>query len=271
MEFEFSQGFEPGGFRSVAGRVLIPALLFVAGDYPDKGVTITEAHLDEVITRFNAGPRVVPVKAEHFDSPLDPFGEVVALHRNGPNLFGMLAFSEGIAQHIAQRGAKNVSVAFHRESGEGGAVAFSLKECSLVFTPRVAGASLLSPEQIGQKMAAFRAAGKVTPAMEGPLSRLLASPPATVTFSDGTPGELDIAAEAEALVNALPVSAPRVSQIPPSFYPDALRASLGGGSHVVPAPAVSAPPAELANIAGKLGVPVEKVVAQFKAEGGRRS
>ena len=263
MELEFSQGFEPGGFRSVAGRVLIPALLFVAGDYPDKGVTITEAHLDDLIARFNAGPRVAPVKAEHFDSPLDPFGEVVALHRNGPNLFGMLAFSEGIAQHIAQRGAKNLSVALCRESAEGGALAFSLKECSLVFTPRVAGASLLSPEQIGQKMAAFRAAGKVTPAMEGPLARLLASPPAAVTFSDGSAGEVDIAAEAEALVNALPVTAPRASQIPASFYPAGAAPS---GGYAVPGPSASAPPTELANIAGKLGVSVEKVVAQFKAD-----
>ena len=43
------------------------AKLFEAGDYPDRSVTITEADLDNIISKSNE----IPVKIEHTDTALD--------------------------------------------------------------------------------------------------------------------------------------------------------------------------------------------------------
>jgi hypothetical protein len=196
----------PAQVAAAGGKVRVPALLFTAGEYPDKGVTITEEDLDSVLARFQAGgQKPVPVKAEHLDTPLDPFGEVVALHRDGPNLYGMLVFSEGVYGHITERGVRNLSVALVRD-GEG----FALKETSLVFQGRVPGAGFLTPAQVAQKVAAFRVAGKITPAMEPHVSKLL-SAPSVIAFSDaaGQAATLDVAGTVADLLGALPVVQPR--------------------------------------------------------------
>ena len=261
MEIEFNAGFAPGAPVPSGGRVRIPSLLFVAGEYPDKGVTVTIADLDSLITRFQAAGSPVPVKAEHFDSPLDPLGEVVALHREGDNLFGMLVFSEGVASHIQERAARNLSVALMRDE-----TGYSLKEVSLVFTGRVPGAKLLTPEQIQRKLADFRAAGKVTPAMEPSVTRLLSATPSVVTFADGSAVEIDIAAEIGQLLSALPILAPSGGQVP------AIVAAWNAGSSAGSAPAIPSPisqgnpPSEYLNLAAKLGLSAEKATAQFKAE-----
>ena len=257
-ELVFSARFAEGAatLHPVGGRVRIPALLFVAGEYPDKGVTITEDDLDALIGRFNAARTALPVKAEHFDSPLDPLGEIVALHREGANLFGMLAFSEGVARHIAERGAQNLSVALFREpDGQG----FSLQEVSLVFRARVPGASLLSPSQAQEKLAQFRLLGKITPAMEGPLMRLL-SVPSVLTFADGA--TLNVAAETEALLKAFPILAPRGGQIPAAGA--AQRSPFVSAPVPSPYAAATTAPAELTNICARLGVAAEKAMAHWK-------
>jgi len=129
------------------------ALLFRAGDYPDKNVTVTIADLDLIVARFAqdrvavaGGAIVAPVKAEHRDSALDPLGETVALYRRGDALYGLLTFGRGMDAHLQERGAMALSVALVREpEARGGG--FRLKEVSVVLTPRVAGAGFVAEEE----------------------------------------------------------------------------------------------------------------------------
>lgn len=250
---------ESEGSGATNGKTLIPALLFVAGDYPDRGVSLTEADLDALIARFEAdrekGGGVTPVKAEHLDTPLDPIGEVISLRREGPNLYGTLAFSEGVARHLAERGAHNLSVALRREP-DGAGTRFSLREVSLVFKGRVPGAGLLNRIRAQEKLATFKAAGKVTPAMEEPLLRLL-SVPSEVTFADGAALGVDVAAETAILLAALPALAPRGGQIPAFFAPSAAVPRTAAA-----APYAAAPP-ELESICRRLGVATEKAMKRL--------
>jgi hypothetical protein len=202
---------------SATATVNRPVKLFEAGDYPDKNVTITEADLDSIVSHFNtasAAGKYPPVKTEHTSTPLDPLGEVVALHRSGKELYGVLAFSPGIHSHIADRNVSNVSIGLIREAGPDGQAVTKLTECSLVFAARVPGAGFLSPEQVASKLATFTAQGKITPAMAPSVAKLLAAPQ-SVQFSDGS--ALSVAAEVEALLNALPVVQHRGGAVPVTF------------------------------------------------------
>ena len=232
-------------FQDGGQRIHRPARLFVAGDYPDKGCQVTEGDLDAIVARFYDSGGSVPVKAEHIDSPLDPFGEVVGLYRRGPELFGMLCFSPGVHEHIEARGACNLSVALTREPEENGG-GFRLTETSLVFRGRVPGACFLTPDQVAAKMSEFRAQGKVTPAMEPHAIRLL-SAPRGATFSDG--GDLDVAGETLSLIAALPVVQPRTGM--------ALPRTFG-------APARPEPSAATRMMAERLGIDPARVAAQLK-------
>jgi hypothetical protein len=191
--------------QPMGGKVLVPCQLFKAGPYPDKGVTITTSDLDGLMLRFNTKQQQVPIRVEHIETPLDPLGHVVALHREGDILFGTLAFPVGLYSHIQERNADKVSVGLHVVEDEHGK-GYELHETSLVFTPRVPGAGFLSPEQIAVKLSALRQGGKLTPAMESPASRLFALP-GTVNFSDGSASEL--AAALDALFASMPVVQPR--------------------------------------------------------------
>ena len=55
------------------------AKLLEVGAYPDKGLTVTEADLDGIVSRFSADG--APVKVEHMDMPLDPLGRVQRILR----------------------------------------------------------------------------------------------------------------------------------------------------------------------------------------------
>ncbi len=144
-----------GGGDDATALVSRRALLFRAGDYPDKNVTVTVADLDLLVARFaedqarsaraGAAGRTVPVKAEHRDSALDPLGETVAVYRQGDALYGLLQFGRGMDAHLRERGALNLSVALLREPDERGG-GFRLKEVSVVLAPRVAGAGFLSSD-----------------------------------------------------------------------------------------------------------------------------
>lgn len=200
------------GVPAQRGRVRVPALLFRAGSYPDKGVRITREELAALAAAFNAAGTPVPVKAEHLDSPLDPLGEVVLLHLEGEELFGVLTFSEGIYRHLEERGARNLSVKLLRdESG------LALAETSIVFAARVPGAGFLTTEEVRGKLAQFRAAGKVTPAME-PHLRTLLSAPLSVQFSDGS--TVSVADAVEDLFAAMPPVQPRGFGIVPLSLPE---------------------------------------------------
>ncbi len=234
-----------GEVAPASRSVLLPALLFEAGEYPDKGVHVTEGDLQTLATRFEqaqTGGRVFPVKAEHTDTPLDPLGEVMALFVRGGKeggtgrLYGVLAFSPGMATHLNERGARHLSVALLRRSeADGGG--FDLKEVSVVQTPRVREAGFLPPvseqavqvatnaiqashaEWIAKTLARLRMAGKVTPAMEEPLTRLLswhARDLADLGFS-GNDSHANVPSPVAAWVVALLESAPVVQARQPAL------------------------------------------------------
>ncbi len=187
-----------------------PAKLFEAGAYPDKNLEVSESDLDGIIARFNAaraeGAPAVPVKVEHVDTPLDPLAEVVALHRRGRELFGMVAVPADVDALLRRRGIESLSVGLSREP-------LALREVSIVARPRVADAAFL-PARGQERLARWQQEGKVTPATHEPALALL-SAAAPVTFAGGQ--TLDVAETFERFLRALPVVQPRGAQVPAGF------------------------------------------------------
>lgn len=107
------------------------AKIFEAGEYPDRGISISEEDLDAVIESFVE----VPVKVEHVDSPLDPLGAVKSVWRKGKELFARLAFPKDLATFLERRGVRKLSVAFNKDP-------LRLAEVSLVLNPRVPSAAM---------------------------------------------------------------------------------------------------------------------------------
>jgi hypothetical protein len=62
------------------------AKLFEAGEYPDKGLTVTEEQLSLLASSFSAP---VPVLVEHGESPLE-LGHLCQVEALGPELFGTI-------------------------------------------------------------------------------------------------------------------------------------------------------------------------------------
>jgi len=186
------KGEEKAGEERHAERA---ARLLEAGDYPDKGLHLTEDDLDGIVARFAAG---VPVKVEHVDSPLDPLGHVKRVWREGSALLGTLAFPEDLAAFLRRRGAAKLSVGLQRAP-------LALREVSLVLKPRVAGAVLmtagaagaadaevlrlraeLTRRDVDAQVAEFKAQGRLVPASEPAARALLAAGgEAPVTLSEG--------------------------------------------------------------------------------------
>lgn len=173
-----------------------PARLLEAGNYPDKGLRVTEADLDGIAARFpEAG---VPVKVEHMDSPLDPLGQVRRVWREGGALLGTLVFPADLAGFLRRRGAARLSVGLTREP-------LTLSEVSLVLKPRVASATLMAEGQDGEvnteiarlraeltrrevdrRIEALKARGRLVPASEELAQALLSvGSGAMVTLSEG--------------------------------------------------------------------------------------
>lgn len=206
--------FDPKASGATPRRIHRAALLFEAGDYPDKGVAVTEADLDRIIARFEESGRCVPVKVEHRDSALDPLGETVHLYRENNALYGMLAFGAGMDAHLRERNVSHLSVALWREPDETGG-GFSLREVSVVLTPRVPKAGFLPGPQsaaVEATVAKFRREGKITPASEPPLRALLClQSEECLLFGDGDQNTLaqTAAREVEKLLAALPIVQPR--------------------------------------------------------------
>jgi len=112
------------------------ARLFAAGDYPDRGIEITEADLDRMVEEH----KPVPIKVEHTDSPLE-LGMVTKLWRAGKDLFGRLAFTRAAWALVQASDAKKLSAAVRRDKS-------GLVEVSLVRSPRVAGAAVFGGEPV---------------------------------------------------------------------------------------------------------------------------
>jgi hypothetical protein len=111
------------------------ALLMEAGEYPDKGVTITEDSLQQMAESGVGAPVIV----EH--RPTLVLGWISELWRKGKQLWGKLRLKPHANQLIEESGVRGLSVGLARtESG------FQLREVSLTATPRVANAQLFGTE-----------------------------------------------------------------------------------------------------------------------------
>jgi hypothetical protein len=177
------------------------AKIFEAGEYPDKGITITESDLDTIVSNFTEAP----VKVEHTDNPLDPLGLVKRVWRKGKDLFGRLAFPGEIAAFLERRGIRKLSVALLKDP-------LSLAEVSIVMSPRITDAAMFSDEmftgdmrsgsgnmeinaheskfalrrkEVDARLANLKADGKLVPASEDFAREILLKGDGKISFADG--------------------------------------------------------------------------------------
>ncbi|MEI7577305.1 MAG: hypothetical protein WCK51_10455 [Armatimonadota bacterium] len=107
------------------------AKLFEAGDYPDKGVSVSTENLQAIATNFDLP---VPVLIEHGDSPLH-LGFLIAVDADGANLTGLIALTSEADQLLIQSGAQSLSVGLERDLEH-------IREVSVVRNPRIESARL---------------------------------------------------------------------------------------------------------------------------------
>ncbi len=126
----------------VAFNVEREAKLFEAGDYPDKGLTVTVQDLDRLIAN-HASTDPIPIKVEHTDTPFDgALGVVKSLYRRGKELFGRLVFTDAAWALIKDLPARALSVGILTDKS-------ALQEVSLVNDPRVADARVFAADTVG--------------------------------------------------------------------------------------------------------------------------
>ncbi|MBI5706279.1 MAG: hypothetical protein HZC36_04745 [Armatimonadetes bacterium] len=125
----------PEASRDSSGREWIErrAKLFEAGDYPDKGVTITQDQLRVLVEGFEDP---VPVLIEHADSPLQ-LGFLTNVEALGPELFGTVALTKEANELVEASGARSLSLGLSKDLCR-------IREVSLVRKPRVSDAQLFS-------------------------------------------------------------------------------------------------------------------------------
>ena len=111
------------------------AKLFEAGEYPDKGINVSEDDIGKTVTSFTDP---VDIKIEHINTPLDgSMGQVSTIFRHGKELYGKVRFPERVWGLIRDAGATKLSVGLDRST-------MALREVSLTNKPRVAGAAIFS-------------------------------------------------------------------------------------------------------------------------------
>lgn len=113
-----------------SARVRRKALLFRAGIYDDKGVTVTPGDLVRLVDGFVP----VPILVEHAESPLE-LGELAAVEAEGDLLFGTVALTESADRLLRESGATGLSVGLASDLS-------AIRELSLVRKPRIDGARL---------------------------------------------------------------------------------------------------------------------------------
>ncbi|MBL8065727.1 MAG: hypothetical protein JNM34_07700 [Chthonomonadaceae bacterium] len=109
------------------------AKLFEAGDFPDKGVTVSSETLENLAENFDSP---VPVLIEHGESPLH-LGFLTDVFCQSSELFGTLTLSEEANDLIEASGAKSLSLGLSPDLQR-------IQEVSLVRNPRVASATLFT-------------------------------------------------------------------------------------------------------------------------------
>lgn len=180
----------PGGILTLAaGETERDAILLECCDLPDKQLVLTEADLDGIVSRFNGD---VPIKLQHVDSPLDPFGAVTSVRRVGKQILGRIAFPPTIAALVRDRGAGALSCGLTRAP-------YTLAEVSLVVKGRLAAATLLddteqaelvrlraetSKQRVDAQIVTLKLAGKIIPATEAAARVLLTLRYADLSLSD---------------------------------------------------------------------------------------
>ena len=108
--------------------------LFEAGDYPDKGVNITEDDIQAYVDNFTP----FPLKIEHSDTPFDgSLGMVQSVVKKGKDLFGEISIDNNAWELMKKSGAKKLSVGIDT-------IANKLVEVSVVKNPRVASARIFN-------------------------------------------------------------------------------------------------------------------------------
>jgi len=120
------------GEKFSADAVERDAELFVAGEYPDKGVTISEDDLDTIVGNFTEQN----VLLEHSETPLDGFfGKVKSVWRDGKRLLGKLSLDPNFWALAEKAGARKLSIGLQLDP-------LRLSEVSLVNAPRVSTAQM---------------------------------------------------------------------------------------------------------------------------------
>ena len=111
------------------------AKLFEAGDYPDKGISVSDEDLAALVAGFS-GP--VPLLIEHAESPLE-LGFLLAVSREGKELHGTVSLSREADALVRRSGARGLSLGLAPDLR-------SIREVSLVRRPRVTGAGFFSED-----------------------------------------------------------------------------------------------------------------------------
>lgn len=181
------------------------AKLFEAGEYADKGVSITESDLDAIVARFNLP---VTVLIEHAENPLE-IGYVTMIWREGNSLMGKVALTFEADALIRRSKATSLSVGLSEDLNE-------LQEVSLVRSPRVVDARLFraagcelqetvdEPPRASPKVGAasierWLKEGRILPSQVVPLKAILAVS-AHPTFAESS----SLLENLEAFLHALP-------------------------------------------------------------------
>ncbi len=114
------------------------AKVFEAGNYPDRGIEITEDDLD----RFAADTHDAPLRIEHTNTPFDgAIGLLKSVYRKGRELFGRLCFTRAAWDFITSANATRLSVAIKKDKS-------GIAEVSLVREPRIADAAVFSEDEV---------------------------------------------------------------------------------------------------------------------------
>jgi len=127
--------------------VLRRGKLFEAGEYPDKGYSMTPAEIINAVERFTS----CPLDLEHVPTVLDgQLGEVYSIETDddGRTLFGTVAVPTWLDTVLG--GAVKVSCTWDRDSKE-------LARLALVKAPRVADAAIMAAFSAAQEDAGFAA------------------------------------------------------------------------------------------------------------------
>ncbi|MGC8862993.1 MAG: hypothetical protein ACP5R5_09505 [Armatimonadota bacterium] len=108
------------------------AKLFEAGNYPDRGIEITEEDLDRIVENTADAP----IRIEHTLTPFDgALGVLKCVYRKGRELFGRLCFTRAAWELVKAAGARRLSVALKKDKS-------GIAEVSLVREPRIEDAAV---------------------------------------------------------------------------------------------------------------------------------